>query len=196
MVAREGPKPRFGRVSKSEGFSIVSLIKNWPFWVSASPRPILGSSERLRSEAVRSSPFWVRQPDTKTRQKATTTTATTTTTTTVLKSKVRDHRARVDRARVDRPRERVDRTGADRARESTAREWTARESTAQERVDRPSVDRARESNIENQIVDAFKNLRATAAAARTRISHNSKQTSGHLKVKILNRPLDTSKLKF
>ena len=36
----------------------------------------------------------------------------------------------------------------------------------------------------------------TAAAARTRISHNSKPTSGHLKVKILNRPLDTSKLEF
>ena len=47
-----------------------------------------------------------------------------------------------------------------------------------------------------RIVHAFKNPRATAAAARTRISHNSKPTSGHLKVKILNRPLDTSKSKF
>jgi len=36
----------------------------------------------------------------------------------------------------------------------------------------------------HQIVDAFKNRRATAAAARTRISHNSNPTSGHLKLKI------------
>ena len=35
----------------------------------------------------------------------------------------------------------------------------------------------------HQIVDASKNLRATAAAARTRISHNSNPTSGHLKWK-------------
>ena len=32
--------------------------------------------------------------------------------------------------------------------------------------------------------------------SKTIISHNSKPTSGHLKVKILNRPLDTSKSKF
>ena len=50
--------------------------------------------------------------------------------------------------------------------------------------------------MQRLLLPAFKNLRATAAAARTRISHNSKPTSGHLKVKILNRPLDTSKLEF
>ena len=81
----------------------------------------------------------------------------------------------------------------------------------------------------HRIVNAFKNMRATAAAARTRISHiptrtsghldrarcvrcpfgnsrfhlphdrektNSNPTSGRLKVEILIRPLDTSKLKF
>ena len=36
---------------------------------------------------------------------------------------------------------------------------------------------------QHRMVDAFRNMRATAAAARMIISHNSNPTSGHLKLK-------------